>query len=319
MNEPARFGGDHEVLNALIDWAVEGQTGALITVLRTWGSSPRPPGSLLAIRRDDGRMVGSVSGGCVEADLVERYVTGELAHCPTTVDYGVDPAGAARFGLPCGGQLELLVEEPETAALQPVVDAIANGRVIERRVCLETHEVSLHPSDSDSDFEVETHTVRKRFGPHWQLILVGAGQLADYLARIALTLGFRVILCDPRPEFHSDLDGVGVARQMPDDLIQALPQTRRTAIVTLAHDPKLDDLALLDALQTDFFYVGALGSKRTSTARRQRLATFGVSETQLAKLRAPVGLDIGSHTPAEIAVSIAADLTAVRHGIDTTQ
>lgn len=274
---------------------------------------------MLAIRRDDGRMVGSVSGGCVEADLVERYIAGELADCPTTVDYGVDPAGAARFGLPCGGQLELLVEEPESAALQPVVDAIADGRLIERRVCLETHEVSLHPSDSDSDFEVETHTVRKRFGPHWRLILVGAGQLADYLARIALTLGFRIVLCDPRPEFHSDLDGVSVTRRMPDDLIQALPQTRRTAIVTLAHDPKLDDLALLDALQTDFFYIGALGSKRTSAARRERLATLGVSKAQLSKLRAPVGLDIGSHTPAEIAVAIAADLTAVRHGIDTAQ
>lgn len=316
MNDAARFGGDFEVLNALIDWAAEGQTGALVTVLRTWGSSPRPPGSLLAIRRDDGRMVGSISGGCVEADLVERYVAGELAQCPTTVDYGVDPAGAARFGLPCGGQLELLVEEPQAPALQPIVDATAAGRVIERRVCLDTGEVSLHQSDKDSDFEYRSRTVRKHFGPQWQLILVGAGQVADYLARIALTLGFRVVLCDPRPEFDSDLHGIRVTREMPDDLIRTLLQVRRTALVTLAHDPKLDDLALLDALQSDFFYVGALGSKRTSVARRERLASLGVSEAQLAKLRAPVGLAIGSHTPAEIAVAIAADLTAVRHGID---
>jgi xanthine dehydrogenase accessory factor len=313
----ARYGGDYEVLSALIDWAAAGEGAALVTVLRTWGSSPRPPGSLLAIRRRDGRMVGSVSGGCVEADLVERYTGGDLADCPTLVDYGVDPAGAARFGLPCGGQLELLVEEPQAEALRPILASITAGDLIERRVCLQTGEASLHRPGSEVDFRYTDQTVYKNFGPHWQLILVGAGQLADYLARIALTLGFRVTLCDPRTEFASGLAEVAVERRMPDDLIADLTQRQRTAVVTLAHDPKVDDLALLEALQADFFYVGALGSRRTSQSRRERLGSLGIDGERLARLRAPVGIDIGSHTPAEIAVAIAADLTAARHGIDT--
>lgn len=310
-----RYGGDYEVLQTLVDWAAAGEAGALVTVLRTWGSSPRPPGSLLAIRRSDGQMVGSVSGGCVEDDLVERYTQGELAAGPTIVDYGVDPAGAAHFGLPCGGRLELLVEEPETEALRPVLEAIDLGRLIERRVCLGTHEVSLHRCTAEADFQVADETVCKRFGPQWHLVLVGAGQIGDYLAPIALTLGFGVTICDPRTEFSSTLEDVKLVRQMPDELIAGLARQRRTAVVTLAHDPKLDDLALLEALRRDFFYLGALGSKRTSNARRQRLQGLGIDEQDLARLHAPVGIDIGSRTPAEIAVAIAADLTAARHGI----
>lgn len=314
--DPARFGGDLEVLTALTEWAERGDEGALVTVLRTWGSSPRPPGSLLAIRRRDGRMVGSVSGGCVEADLVQRYLDGQLADCPTTLDYGVDPAGAARFGLPCGGQLELLVEEPTTAALLPVIDAIRQGQLVERRVCLRTGEASLHRSDSEADFRCADATVYKRFGPGWHLLLVGAGQIADYLARIALTLGFRVTVCDPRSEFTSNVDGVHRTHAMPDDAVRALRRHHRTAVVTLAHDPKIDDMALMEALKGHFFYVGALGSRRTSVARRERLSTLDIGEAELQRLRAPVGIDIGSQTPAEIAVSIAADITAARHGID---
>lgn len=315
--DPARFGGDFEVVSAFADWAGQGERAALVSVLRTWGSSPRPPGSLMAMRQRDGRTAGSVSGGCVEADLVARYVDGELSACPTIVDYGVDPAGAARFGLPCGGQLELLVEEPEVAGLRPVIDAIANGTLLERRVCLNTHEVSLHEPSEETDFRIVGETVYKVFGPQWRLILVGAGQLADYLARIALTLGFRVTVCDPRTEFDCEVDAVTLDRQMPDDLILGLVNRRRTAIVTLAHDPKLDDLALIEALRGGFFYVGALGSKRSSAARRERLRLMDIDEAELAGLHAPVGIDIGSHTPAEIAVAVAAQLTAARHGVAT--
>lgn len=314
--DASRFGGDFDVLSALVAWYEANEKAALVSVLRTWGSSPRPPGSLMAIRQRDGHMVGSVSGGCVEADLVTRYAAGELARCPTIVDYGVDPAGAARFGLPCGGQLELLVEEPEAMALRPVIDAIADGQMIERRVCLSTHEVSLHKPASEIEFQIHDDTVCKVFGPHWHLVLVGAGQLADYLARIALMLGFKVTVCDPRTEFTSELDDVVMDRRMPDDVVIDLQQRHRTAVVTLAHDPKLDDLALLEALQGSFFYVGALGSKRTSASRRERLKQMALDDIQLARLHAPVGIDIGSHTPAEIAVAIAADLTAARQGIN---
>jgi xanthine dehydrogenase accessory factor len=316
MSDPTgRFGGDFEVLSTILAWAEDDEPAALVCVLRTWGSSPRPPGSLMAVRRRDGHVAGSVSGGCVESDLAARYSAGELAACPTVVDYGVDPAGAARFGLPCGGQLELLVEEPEAAALRPVVAAIEAGALIERRVCLKTHEVSLHRPSEETAFRWVDDTAIKVYGPLWRLILVGAGQIADYLSRIAMMLGFHVTVCDPRTGFDSELDVVTVSRQMPDDLIHDLTHRHRTAVVTLAHDPKLDDLALLEALQGGFFYVGALGSRRSSAARRERLRLMDMDEAQLDSLRAPVGIDIGSHTPAEIAVAIAAELTAARNGL----
>lgn len=314
------FDGDFEVLSALLDWCAAGRRAALVTVLRTWGSSPRPPGSLLAIRHDDGQMVGSVSGGCVESDLVSRYRRGELPDQPTCIDYGVDPAGAARFGLPCGGRLELLVEQPEPAGLEPILAALRQGRVLERRVCLATGEASLHPAQSGVEMRIQEHTVCKLFGPQWRLLLVGAGQLADLLARLALMLGFRVVVCDPRPGLAPGRDGVEYSSRMPDDLIAELDLRPRTAVVTLAHDPKLDDMALMEALRVDeFFYVGALGSRRASEARRARLSALGVSPPQLARLRAPVGIAINSHTPAEIAVAIAADLVAARNDVDTRQ
>ncbi len=313
-----QLGADHEVLSALIEWDANGDEGLLVTVVRTWGSSPRPPGSLLAIRRRDGLQVGSVSGGCVEADLVERYLRCELADCPTILDYGVDPAGAARFGLPCGGQLELLAEQPKVSSLRPALEAIEAGQLIERRVCLNTGKANLHPPKTEVEFRFAGNTLYKTFGPQWQLLLVGAGEIADYLARIALTLGFRVSVCDPRDVEHSTPPGVERSHVMPDDAVNALARRHRTAVITLAHDPKLDDMALMDALRDDFFYVGALGSKRTSAARRERLLSLDVNESQLARLRAPVGLDIGSQTPPDIAIAIAADLVAARHGLQAT-
>jgi xanthine dehydrogenase accessory factor len=316
MNRDATlFGGDFEVLNALCRWADEGAAGALVTVLRTWGSSPRPPGALLAIRRHDGHMVGSVSGGCVESDLVERYINLEFNQPPTIVNYGVDPAGAARFGLPCGGQLELLVEEPQVDTLRPLLDAIEEGHLIERRLSLATGDVSLQPVHSEEEFIYDDRNVCKRFGPHWRLLLIGAGEIADNLSRIALRLGFAVVICDPRETFASQIDAVELSRTMPDDKVIEHRNHPRTAIITLAHDPKLDDMALMEALKGDFFYVGALGSRRTSAARRERLLSLDLSEEQVEKLRAPVGMDIGSKTPPEIAVSIAADLVAARHDL----
>lgn len=312
----ARYGSDAEVLSALMEWREAGDTAALVTVLRTWGSSPRPPGSLLAIRRRDGRMVGSVSGGCVEADLVERYTGGEIATFPTTIDYGVDPAGLAHFGLPCGGQLELLIEEPDVETLRPALNAAETGGLVERSIRLDTGEIGLGEPEREADFSFEYPTVRKCFGPQWRLILVGAGQVADYLSRIALSLGFHVVICDPREAFQSDVTEVPRTYQMPDDFIATLPQRRRTAVVTLAHDPKVDDMALLEALRGDFFYVGAMGSTRTSAARRKRLFDLGITEAELQRLHAPVGIRIGSHTPAEIAVAIAAELVAARNAVD---
>ena len=312
---PPHLGDDFEVLARLVEWLRVGESAALVTVLRTWGSSPRPPGSLLAIRKRDGKMAGSVSGGCVEDDLVGRYVRDEIGAAPTLVDYGVDPAGAARHGLPCGGQLELLVEAPTLESVRPAFDAITDGELLARRVNLDAGTVSLDAADREPGFVYAPPRVCKVLGPQWRLLLVGAGQLADHVARLALTLGFHVTVCDPREGGESAVEGVSVSAAMPDDVVSGIAHPQRTAVVTLAHDPKLDDLALLDALPRDFFYVGALGSRRSSAARLERLAGLGVDARDLDRLHAPVGLDIGSHTPAEIAVSIAAELVAARNGV----
>lgn len=312
------FGADAEILVAASRWLQEGHRVALATVLRTWGSSPRPPGSLLAMS-DGGGMVGSVSGGCVEAELIGRYRAGELGGpFPTQVDFGVDRVEAGRLGLPCGGRLELLVEELTAAApVDALLRQLAAGTVVARRVCLATGEVSLHPAGSAPEFGVSEAAVVKVFGPAWHLLLVGDGQLARLLATMARLLDYRVTICDPREEFADPfpLAGVVYTRQMPDDAVRAYADQPRSAVVTLAHDPKQDDLALTAALDSRAFYVGALGSTRTAGARRQRLASLGLDAARLARLHGPAGLDIRSKRPAEIALSILAEITAVRNGV----
>ena len=179
-------GADREVLEAALDWLRAGRRVGLVTVVRTWGSSPRPAGSLMALR-DDGEYAGSVSGGCVESDLVVRWRNGGIALPPTLIDYGVDSLQAARFGLPCGGRLELLVEAlADRAPLEHLLARVDAGTLISRRVCLNTGEVSLHPAAPDQEFEATEAAVQKTFGPSWEMLLIGAGQLAGYVARIAL-------------------------------------------------------------------------------------------------------------------------------------
>ena len=310
------YSTDRAILERAIQWLGEGHRLVLVTVIKTWGSSPRPCGSLMLIR-DDGLHEGSVSGGCVEEDLLARYRNSELAdQYPTLVDYGVDRQEAMRFGLPCGGRLELLIEQPESATpLESLLKAINTGNLVKRRVCLNTGEVSLHPAKASDDFEYTPNYVQKVFGPVWQILLIGAGHLSRYVAQIALMLDYRVTVCDPREEYQRgwDIEGVNFSRAMPDDAVKALADHPRGIVVALTHDPKLDDMALMEALQSNAFYVGALGSKLSSKKRRERLLELGISPQALSRLHAPVGLAIGSHTPPEIAVSIMAEITAVRH------
>jgi len=309
---------DIEVLSAARDWLLAGRRVALATVIRTWGPSPRPPGALLAMT-DTGDFVGSVSGGCVEETLVARYRAGELAGPePTLVDFGVDREEAVRLGLPCGGRLELLVEE--LAAPQPVAILLARlqrGELVARRLCLATGEASLHPGQGGAELQVTETDVIKTFGPAWQLLLVGDGQLARHLAVMALQLGYAVTICDPREVFAAPfpLTGVRYTRDMPDDAVRALGDQARAAVVALAHDPRQDDLGLSAALESRAFYIGALGSSRSAEARRRRLLSLGHSEQQLARIHGPAGLPIGSKRPAEIALSILAEITATRNGV----
>ncbi len=309
---------DIEVLESALSWLQSGHQVALATVIKTWGSSPRPPGSLLAMN-DTGQFVGSVSGGCVEDSLLTRYRDGELAGpAPTMVDFGVDRQEASRMGLPCGGRLEVLIEQlsgPESVT--PLLARLHDGALVRRRVSLSTGEVDLQQGDGGAEFQLSETALVKTFGPGWQLLLIGDGQLARHLASMALHLDYRVIICDPRENFAplSHLAGVHYSCLMPDDAVQGLSDQARTAIVTLAHDPRQDDLGLSAALESQAFYIGALGSNRSAQARRERLASLGYSTQQIERIHGPAGLHIGSKRPAEIAVSILAQITAIRNGI----
>jgi len=315
------------VLRDLRDWRRAGQRALLVTVVRSWGSSPRPVGSILALS-ETGRMTGSVSGGCIEDDLVDRYRrlwqaqaadAARPALPPEFVKYGVTADEAHRFGLPCGGTLELLVErDPDPAELDDLLAALAAGRLVRRSVDLAdgraTHAETLRPEELRRDDQCVANT----FGPSYRMLLIGAGQLTEYLATMALFSGFEVTVCEPREDVRIAwrVPGATVVADMPDDAVTAFAPDGRSVVIALTHDPKLDDLALLEALKSDAFYVGAIGSRRNNEARRQRLEEhFDLSGDELARLRGPVGVYIGSKTPPEIAVSILAEVVATKNGV----
>jgi xanthine dehydrogenase accessory factor len=308
---------DYIVLKTALTWLREGRQIAIATVVQTWGSSPRPVGSWLAIR-DDGQVVGSVSGGCVEDDLIRRVQTEILVrHAPEMVVYGVSREEAARFGLPCGGTLRLLVEpRPEQAILESILATIEGHQLILREVNLETGKSVLSPGIKTDGFALTDSTMQTSYGPRWRMFVIGAGQLSLYVANFAVASDFDVIVIDPREEYAEGLNlpGVQFIKGMPDDVMQELGIDSHTAIVALTHDPKIDDLALIDALQSEAFYIGALGSLTNTLKRKERLREFNVSTEQLERLHGPVGLAIGALTPPEIAVSVMAEVIAVKYG-----
>lgn len=310
------YSTDHDVLQTAHAWLQQGHQVALVTVLKTWGSSPRPAGSLL-IMRGDGLVAGSVSGGCVEEDLLQRYAAKQLSESyPVRLDYGVNREDTTRFGLPCGGRLELLVEQLHDATqLKTLLDAVQQQQLIARQVDLQNGQVSLLPASAEQDFVYTNLYVHKIFGPQWNMLLIGAGHLSQYISQMALMLGYRVIVCEPRVEYVQSwqVAATEMTTMMPDDAVQHYARHPRSIVLALTHDPKLDDMALLDALKMPIFYVGAIGSQRNCDVRRQRLKQLGVSAAQLHRLHAPVGLRIGSHTPPEIAVSILAEITLQRN------
>jgi xanthine dehydrogenase accessory factor len=312
---------DLQVLVQARDWRAAGHAVWLVTVIETWGSAPRPPGALLAMR-DDGLVVGSVSGGCVEDDLIDRVRKGERVAAPSLVAYGVTKEEAARFGLPCGGNLRL-VQEPlaDTAWVDEVLERTARHELVARVVDLASGRVGVEPARRGEAFSFDGKTMRALYGPRWRMLVIGAGQLSRALAQMALGLDFEVIVCDPREEYHLtwDVPGTTFSTAMPDDLAVELQLDPHTAVVAVTHDPKLDDLVLLEALKSPAFYVGALGSRGNTAKRKDRLALFDLSATEIARLHGPIGLDIGSRTPAEIAVSILAEIVAVKNGVAVTQ
>ena len=316
------FDMDRQVLDGIGRWDSEGYRFALVTVVRTWGSAPRPPGSWMALR-EDGLVTGSVSGGCIEDDLVAKVRSGDMrSSLPFLLTYGVTQDDARRYGLPCGGTMELMVEpRPDHASLAMLKDAIEQGRLVRRTVIVGEPGVGLDHTTATDAPSFDGKRLVTIYGPRWRLLIIGAGQIAAYLAPMAQALGYAVFVCDPRTEYSSEwcVPGVPLLAGMPDDVAIELGLDPHTAVVTTTHDPKLDDLALLEALKSSAFYVGALGSRVNSERRKERLAThFDLDVNQVNRLHGPVGLPIGSHTPPEIAVAIVAEITAIKNGVGKT-
>jgi xanthine dehydrogenase accessory factor len=309
---------DLQILRQVTAWREAGHRVALGTITRTWGSAPRPPGSSVAIR-EDGLVAGSVSGGCIEDDLIAKAKAGALATgVPQVVRYGIDADAAHRFGLPCGGLIELVLEPvQDRTRLGELLQRLQGGERVRRRLDLATGEVELEAAGNADELTLTDTHLTTHHGPSWRLLIIGAGQLTQYLAPMAAALGYEVLVCDPREEYTLGFaaDKARLVPGMPDDVVRALKPDGHTAIVALTHDPKLDDLALMEALTSPAFYVGAIGSRINQAKRKARLTEhFDMTEAALARLHGPVGLKNGARTPPEIAVSILAEITAVRYG-----
>jgi xanthine dehydrogenase accessory factor len=309
---------DLEVLKRSAEWIDDGRRVLLVTVVKTWGSSPRPEGAMLAVR-EDGLVVGSVSGGCIEDDIVDRTRReGQKATRCEVVTYGVTADEARRFGLPCGGTIQLVLEPlTRESGMRALLHEVEAGHLVTRRLELASGFATLHPAQAVDGLAFDGKTLTTIHGPRYRMLVIGASQLSKYLAQIAVGLDYQVTICDPREEYTEtwDIPGVKLVRTMPDDTVKAMKLDERCAVVALTHDPKLDDLALMEALKSPAFYVGALGSRANNAKRRERLREFDVTDEEIARLHGPIGLYIGSRTPPEIAVSILAEITAIKNGV----
>jgi len=309
-----------QVFHQVRHWLLADTACWLCTVVATVGASPRPVGSLLAYSAR-GEQVGSLSGGCVEDDLLEKLHNGELRiDKPQLLEYGVTAEENERLGLPCGGRLHILVEywpadEALRAEVEKLHELLQQRKIVRRSLNLTTGLWRAEQAGQFAPLELTATTLTQHYGPRLQLLLIGAGEVARSVAAMAQMLDYRVLVCDPRRHLIEqwNLDGVDLLNCMPDDAVREhCRDDAHSIVITLTHDPRIDDMALMEALQHDLFYVGALGSERTSSARRERLRQLDLSEQQIAKLHAPVGLKIGSKRPPEIAIAILAELTQLR-------
>ncbi len=307
---------DVTILNTASEWLTIEDELLLITVASTWGSSPRPVGSMMLLK-PDGEFIGSVSGGCIEEDLINKYLEGKLPNKKVSLlSYGVGQLDAQKFGLPCGGKLELIIERLRCAeSFEIVTRALEENLPVARHINTQTGAESY----SDCEFNQRSHYdgihLHKIFGPRWQLLIIGANELSKFVSNIAQSLNYQITICDPREHINSEWidDNVTFTTSMPDEVVATLSPPEQSIVLALTHDPKMDDMALMQALMMDLFYVGVIGSKRTQMARRKRLLQLDLTASQIGKLHGPVGLPIGSKMPAEIAISILAELTAYRH------
>lgn len=310
---------DTEVLVQAIEWLESGHSIELVTVARTWGSSPRPPGSIAAVR-NDGHIVGSVSGGCIEKQLAIRIDDATRAQA---FSHEISNDEARRFGLPCGGHLELVFEKMHDAGdLKKILLSMQQRKRLARTVNLSenttTNQIQYKEVDRSVEFSYNGSQLTKVFGPGWRMLLIGAGQLSRYVAQFSVALDYEVIVCEPREEFASsfDIPGVTVTSVLPDEAVLKYATDHHSVVLALTHDSNLDDSALIEALPSNAYYVGALGSRANNDRRRKRLTGIGVEKVD--RLHGPVGLAIGSRSAAEIAISIMAELVQMRSASDNT-
>jgi xanthine dehydrogenase accessory factor len=329
---------DPTIVAKALDWQRMGRRLALATVIQTWGSAPQPVGSLLLID-SDGNFMGSVSGGCVEAEVIAEAADVIASGEPKTLEFGVEDKTAWSVGLACGGAIRIhvgsLVDGEAGEMLQTLAEDIEARRPVALLTNLATGERGLARSPSDltqglTPFLEEAFRRDKSlvaagehgeifidvFNPRIRLIIAGATHIAQPLAAMARALDYDVIIIDPRHAFATEERfGTGkLVREWPDEALPNIGVDARTALIALTHDPKIDDSCLIHALQSQAFYVGALGSKVTHAARVERLIEAGVGRDAIARIHAPIGLDIGAQGAAEIALAIIAEITAVTRG-----
>lgn len=335
MSAPGPF-----VIAKALDWLAEGRRLALATVIQTWGSAPQPIGSQLVIDAE-GNFLGSVSGGCVEAEIITEAAEVIASGEPKALEFGVEDNKAWSVGLACGGAIRIFVESlaPRGPSPDGVLPLLVDDVAARRQVALVTHlatgarSLAHSPDDLGEDFAPALEDAFRRdksvavagsggeifinlFNPTIRLIIVGAVHVAQPLVPMARALGYELVIVDPRSAFATEerFGDVAISREWPDDALPKIGMDGRTALIALTHDAKIDDPALIHALASEAFYVGALGSRKTHAKRIERLAQAGVPRAALDRIHAPIGLDIGAQGAAEIAVSIIAEITAVQRG-----
>lgn len=312
---------DLQVIERALQWLDNGQPIWLCTVLATFGSSPREPGSMM-VARSDGQHVGSLSGGCVEEDFLARLRAGDFHQPLSQIRYGNDEVSGPKVTLPCGGVLDVLIErltptEEHRTHLQTLREAMRGQQSLIRSVLLDNGESTfVEGSALGPRVERDEQAVRIRVGPTLRLIIAGISPVSAACAEFAQALGFDVIVCDPRDDEVAtfNVPGVNVEAVLPSLYIEQHAHAA-TAVVALTHDPRIDDLAMMEAVRTEAFYIGVMGSRKTSSNRAERLRrSGGLSDADIERLHMPIGLAIGSKTPAEIALAVMADIIRVHRG-----
>lgn len=310
----------YQVFSEVIHWLQQGERCWLATITSTYGSSPRPAGSIMACNTK-GNVIGSLSGGCIEEALIKRVIhASDFQDKPHWIHYSQGHQAERSIEMPCGGEMKLLLEPLSFNHLkhfQELLCALQSRQPVQRHVDISNGAMQLL-SHRSPDFYVTDSKLIHTLLPKYQLLIIGINPVSLYVAEMANSLDFQVSLCDPRSSTHQhwhpdEYPYVTFTQKLPDDVIREKFSDPLCAIVALAHDPRIDDMALMEALTNQSFYVGAMGSQKSTQKRKERLKDLGINPAQLSTLHAPIGLPIGSKTPMEIAISIAAELTQARN------